>query len=78
MPMRPPSRVFMACLKPTPSSPRRFSSGTATSSRISSEVSLARMPSLFSCLPARKPGVPFSTMKALMPSVPLPARGCGP
>ena len=72
--MRPPSSVFMACLKPTPSSPSRFSAGTRTSSRISSEVSLARMPSLFSCLPACSPFMPFSTMKALMPSVPCPGR----
>ena len=66
--MRPPSRVFMACLKPTPSSPSRLASGTRTSSRINSDVSLARRPSLFSCLPARKPFMPFSSTKALMPS----------
>ncbi|OIQ67386.1 hypothetical protein GALL_510360 [mine drainage metagenome] len=45
-----------------------LASGTFTSSRISSEVSLARRPSLFSCLPARKPFMPFSSTKALMPS----------
>ena len=54
-------------MKPSPSAPRRFSAGTLQSLKISSDVSLARNPSLFSFLPGLKPGVPFSTMNALMP-----------
>ena len=38
---------------------------------MTSLVSLARMPSLFSFLPADIPGVPCSTMKAEMPRCPF-------
>jgi hypothetical protein len=38
--------------------------GRRQSSKTSSVVDEARMPSLSSCLPIEKPGVPFSTMKA--------------
>ncbi len=55
MPMRPASRVCMKLMNPMPSSPSRFSSGTSTSSKISSRVSEARHPSLFSFFPALKP-----------------------
>ena len=45
--------------------------------RCTSLVSLARMPSLFSFLPARIPGVPCSTTNAEMPRWPLVAVGDG-
>ena len=38
--------------------------------KTTSLVSLARIPSLFSFLPGRMPGVPFGTMKAEMPRLP--------
>ena len=41
-------------MKPSPSLPSRFSAGISQSSKISSEVSLARRPSLFSFLPGAK------------------------
>ncbi|SCJ64910.1 Uncharacterised protein [uncultured Blautia sp.] len=46
IPMRPPSRVDMAILKPSPSLPSRFSLGTSTLSKISSAVEEERMPIL--------------------------------
>ena len=64
MEMRPPSRIASACWKPVPVSPRRWSSGTKQFSITTSEVSEARMPSLFSFLPGRKPAIPFSRTKA--------------
>ncbi len=54
-------------MKPLPSSPSRFSAGTRQSLNTTSEVSLARMPSLFSFFPGRNPGVPFSMMNAEIP-----------
>ena len=63
--IRPPSRTTMACRKPSPTSPRRLVSGMRQLSKIISAVSLARMPSLFSFLPALKPGVPLSTTNAV-------------
>ena len=54
--MRPPSRIFRLLMKPSPSGPRRFSAGTRQSEKITSEVSLARMPSLFSFLPGLESG----------------------
>jgi hypothetical protein len=77
MEMRPPSSTRMASTKPSPSLPSRFSAGISQSSKISSLVSLARRPSLFSFLPGRKPGVPFSTTKAERPCVPLALVGDG-
>ncbi len=65
--MRPPSRVFIATLKPLPSSPSRFSFGTRQFSNTSSMVGDERIPIFFSFLPNENPGVPFSTMKAVMP-----------
>ncbi len=67
MPIRPPSMATIATLKPSPSAPRRFATGTRQSSKTNSAVSEARMPSLSSVFPTWKPGVPFSTRKALMP-----------
>ena len=67
MPMRPPSSVASAILNPWPSSPMRCAAGTRHSSNTSSAVSEARMPSLSSVLLTVKPGVPFSTTKAVMP-----------
>src|SRR5690349_11761520 len=61
----PPSNTFNDCLKPSPTSPKRFSSGTIQLSKIISAVSLARIPNLFSFLPAEKPCIPLSTTKAV-------------
>ena len=57
----------MACWKPSPTWPNTFSAGIRQSSRITSAVSLARMPNLFSFLPAFSPAVPRSTTNAVMP-----------
>ena len=59
----PPSKTFIACLNPVPTSPMRLASGIIQLSKIISAVSLARIPSLFSFLPALKPAVPRSTIK---------------
>ena len=61
MEILPPSKTFNACLKPSPTSPNLFSSGTTQFSNIISAVSLALIPNLFSFFPPLKPGVPFST-----------------
>ena len=53
--------------KPCPSSPRSADAGIRQSAKITSLVSLARIPSLFSFLPAVMPGVPCSTMNAEIP-----------
>jgi len=49
----------------------RFAAGMRQSSKTSSAVSEARMPSLSSVLATVNPGVPFSTTKAEMPRYPL-------
>ena len=49
--IRPPSKIVIACLKPSPSLPNKFSFGTRTLSKISSVVSEARIPNLFSFFP---------------------------
>ncbi len=72
MPMRPPSSAIIATRKPWFSSPRRASSGIRQSSKVSGTVSEARRPSLSSCLPGLRPGVPPSTRKVEMPRVPGP------
>src|SRR6266700_2936737 len=69
MEMRPPSSTRMASTNPLPSMPSKASSGTQQSSKTSSEVSLARSPSLFSFLPGRNPLAPFSTTNADSPCV---------
>ena len=51
--------------------PGGFRQGRLQSVKMTSEVSLARIPSLFSFFPGRKPGIPFSRMKALIPCEPL-------
>src|SRR3989441_379955 len=61
------SRVRIAILNPSPSSPSRWSTGTGQSVKWSATVGEARMPSFFSFLPTEKPGVPFSTRKAVTP-----------
>ena len=71
MPVRPASSTCSALTKPWPSSPSWASAGTRQSAKITSLVSLARIPSLFSFLPARMPAVPRGTMKAEMPRLPL-------
>ncbi len=53
-------------MKPSPGSPSRWSSGTKQSSITTSAVSEARVPSLFSFLPGRKPSIPCSRTKAEM------------
>ena len=70
MPIRPPSSVVMAILKPLPTSPSRFSFGTMQSSKTSSQVEEPRMPIFFSWAPTLNPGKPFSTMNAEMPLFP--------
>ena len=65
--IRPPSRTCIACLNPIPTSPITFSSGIRTLSNINSAVSLARTPNLSLIFTAEKPGVPFSTIKAVIP-----------
>ena len=58
----PPSKVCSIIFEPCPTSPSRFSLGTLTSSKKSSEVSLARHIILPCMGIALKPGVPFSTI----------------
>ena len=70
MPMRPASSTCSVLMNPSPSSPTSASAGTRQSWKITSLVSLARMPSLFSFLPADRPGVPRSTTNAEMPCRP--------
>ena len=65
--IRPPSKIFMAWMKPSPTCPRTLASGTRQSVNTNSAVSLQRMPNLFSFLPPAKPGVPRSTTNAVMP-----------
>jgi len=49
----------------------RLDSGTAQSVKTSSLHAVALMPSFFSSLPTLNPGVPFSTISAVMPFSPL-------
>jgi hypothetical protein len=64
------SRPSMSTLTPRLISPRRFSRGTKTSSKISSPVLEPRMPSLSSLRAHEKPLKDFSTKKAVMPLEP--------
>ena len=64
MPIRPPSSVFMATLKPPPSSPRRFSRGTRRSVKASCAEWAPRMPIFSSTRTTSQPGHAVSTMKA--------------
>ncbi len=63
----PPSKIFIAWMKPCPTSPSTWLWGTRHWSNTNSAVSLHRMPNLFSFLPPEKPGVPRSTTKAVIP-----------
>ena len=56
----------MKLMKPSPSVPSRFSTGTSTLSNNSSRVSDARQPSLSSFLPERNPGI--ATMESSCPT----------
>ena len=67
MPMRPPSSVDIATLKPPPTSPSSASAGRWTSSRKIWHDLLPRMPSLSSGVPVRTPLVFIGRMNAVMP-----------
>ena len=72
IPIRPPSSVCIAMLKPLPCFPRRFSFGIRQSVKINSYVDEPRIPIFFSFTPNVNPGVPFSTMKAEISFIVLP------
>ena len=60
------------CVTASPSSPSRLPAGTRQSSKTSSAVVEARMPSLSLIFwPSRKPGAPFSTTNRDRLRVPL-------
>ena len=61
----------MAILKPSPSAPSRFSTGTSQSSRWKATVGEARMPIFRSFLPTLKPLNVGSTRKAVTPRAPF-------
>ena len=67
MPMRPPSSVDIATLKPPPTSPSTCVAGSRTSSRKICDDLLPRMPSLSSGGPTRTPLVFIGRMNAVMP-----------
>ena len=67
MDMRPPSKTFRLSTKPSFFFPSICAGASRQFSKITSPVALARRPSLFSFLPQRQPGVPFSMMKAEIP-----------
>ena len=56
----------MSTRTPSLTSPTRWLSGISQSSNTSSQVLLPRMPSLSSFCAVLKPGMPFSTMNAVM------------
>ena len=53
----------MAILKPSPSSPTRFSAGMRTSWSANADVSVARCPILSRCVSIVTPGVSIGTTK---------------
>ena len=63
--------MFSIILKPRPSPPSKLDLGTFTLSNIISEVSVPRIPILSSCAPTEKPSHLDSTIKVLIPLVPL-------
>ena len=67
MPIRPPSSVVIATLKPSPRLPSRFPFGTRQLSMMRLPVDEARMPSLSSFLPRENPGASVGTKKADRP-----------
>ena len=62
----------MAYLKPSPSGPSRFATGTRQFSKITARVGWAFQPILRSFAPKDRPGVPPSTTMAEMPEGPSP------
>ena len=61
------SSVRMAILKPSPSSPSRFSTGISQSEKCRATVGEPWIPSFFSFLPTENPFMPGSTRNAVMP-----------
>src|SRR5262252_6263508 len=70
IPIRPPSSVLIAILKPSPSFPRRFFAGTRQSSRKIVQEYAALMPIFLSGGARLKPGASVGMMKAEMPRCP--------
>jgi hypothetical protein len=70
VPGRVKSSVAIAILKPSPSSPSRFSAGTRTSWSANADVSVARWPIFSRCFSIATPGVPISTTNADIPRRP--------
>ena len=69
-PGRERSRIRIAILKPSPSSPSRFAAGMRQSSKVSSPVVEPEIPSFGSSRATAKPGASVSTRKAEMPECP--------
>src|SRR5881398_3793206 len=72
-PGRERSRMRIAILKPSPSSPSRFPAGTRQSSNVSSPVVEPRMPIFGSSRATSNPGASASTTNAEMPAWPASA-----
>ena len=70
-------RVRVAIVQPSPSPPRRFSSGTLQSSKTTSVMTVPFNPIFSSRFPKRSPGVPSSTTKAESPLWPSFRTGHG-
>ena len=69
---RPPSSPAIAILKPMPSGPSRFSTGTRAPSKITARVGWAFQPILRSFAPSATPGVSPGTTSVEMPDGPSP------
>ncbi len=70
---RPPSSPAMAILKPLPSAPSRFSTGTRAPSKITARVGCAFQPILLLVrAEATRPGVSPGTTSVEMPRGPSP------
>ena len=65
--MRPESRIRIASSKPCPSSPMRFSSGSSTASKRSSDIEQPCIPILSSLRTTSKPSTSVGTKKTLSP-----------
>ena len=70
------SNVCMRPLKPEPSSPSRWSTGTNASSRNSSVLTMPRSPSFFIGGPKRRPSVSRSSTNAVTPLLREPGSVC--
>ena len=68
---RPPSKPIIAMVNPSPSLPRRLTTGTRQSSKMTAAVGCECQPSFSSCLPNERPVAPFSTTRQEMPFGPL-------